>query len=417
MHPSILGSVNRQMTEPGTDDIRPVEHRIDVLIPVFNAGATVRSAIDSIRAQTVSDIRIIVVDDGSTDETADILAGLARLDTRIHVITKPNGGIVDALNVGLAECTADYVARHDADDIAYPHRLETQMAYLDANADCIGVSSFARQVDRNGRTNGLAVFPPPESSDPEWVPCREPYLLHPFLMVRRRSVTAIGGYRHVHHAEDADLCWRLQAAGRLYNVPRMLGDYRVHALSITSRSTLNGRVSACNSQLAAISVRRRRNRAADLTFTKAAIEEMNAAGTMAGIFDIASRGLSADECAYLKPAFAAKFLELSSYRPYEPDVADCRFIGATLRRAESGLPPQNRSATRRLRAATAARLFIKGHIRAGAALVSPATLIETGCRFAIHCVGRCFPTTIRTAIWDLRCKHRALKLERNSATL
>jgi len=393
-----------------------VEQRIDVLIPVCNAATTIKSAIDSIRAQTLSNIRIIVVDDGSTDETPTILAGLAVVDSRIVVITRPSGGIVDALNAGLAHCTAELVARHDGDDIAYPHRFAEQVAYLDTHADCVAVSSFARQIDEEGRPNGMAIFPPLDTCDPRWIPCREPYLLHPFLMVRRSAFLAVAGYRHVHHAEDADLCWRLQEVGKLHAIPKMLGDYRVHAQSITGRSSLNGRLSALNSQLAAVSALRRRQHEVDLVFTKSAIEQMNSVATLAGIFDIGRRGLSAAECAYLKPAFAAKFLELASYRPYEPNLDDCLFIEAALTPTESELPPGNRIALRRLRATSSARLLIKGQVRAGLALLSVETFVETGVRFCMYFIARCMPASTRSAIWDWRCKARAVQLEKRGST-
>ncbi|MGI4798685.1 MAG: glycosyltransferase family 2 protein, partial [Janthinobacterium lividum] len=93
---------------------------VDVLIPVYNGASTVESAIGSIQAQTIQDIRIIVVDDGSTDATAFILDRMAKADRRIVPVRRANGGIVDALNAGLAICTADLIARHDADDLAVP---------------------------------------------------------------------------------------------------------------------------------------------------------------------------------------------------------------------------------------------------------------------------------------------------------
>ena len=104
---------------------------IDVLIPVFNAAKTIRGAVESIQAQTVSDIRIVVVDDGSRDETPAILSGMAEADPRIEVVTQEaNGGIVDALNTGLSHFRAEFLARHDGDDLADRNRLAKQLAFL-----------------------------------------------------------------------------------------------------------------------------------------------------------------------------------------------------------------------------------------------------------------------------------------------
>jgi GT2 family glycosyltransferase len=395
--------------------MRTANSRIDVLIPVHNGAPTIAAAIDSIRTQSLEDIRIVVVDDGSTDATPVILADLARADTRITVLSKCNGGLVDALNAGLALCTAEFIARHDADDIAYPQRFASQLAYLDAHPDCVAVSSFAREVDKDGRPSGLAVFPPPEWSDPAWIPCKEPYLLHPFMMVRRAALMTIDGYRHAYHAEDADLCWRLQDIGKLHIIPQFLGDYRVHTLSVTGRSALNGRLSALNSQLAAVSAMRRRGHQPDLQFTKKAIEPMCAAATMAGMFEVVTLGLDQPESRYLKAAFAAKFLELASYKPYEPDLEDCRFIGAVLIPREQELSQANRTSIRRLRAKSSARLLIKGRLRSAIALLSVGILVETGARFAAHFVAVCLPSTVHSAVWSLRFRLRERKLQRGSS--
>src|ERR1700754_2149317 len=138
------------------------EASVDVLIPVYNGVRYVRCAVESMQMQTVSDIRIHIVDDGSTDGTAEVLAEMAAQDPRLRIHSKPNGGIVDALNTGLGFCTAEFVARHDADAIAYPDRLERQIAYLRANPDCVAVSSATRHIDQEGKPLGTVgrVRPP-----------------------------------------------------------------------------------------------------------------------------------------------------------------------------------------------------------------------------------------------------------------
>jgi hypothetical protein len=229
-------------------------------------------------------------------------------------------------------------------------------------------------------------------------------------MVRRCALQAVGGYRYVHHAEDADLCWRLQDVGRLHVIPQLLGDYRLHAQSITGRSPLNGRLSAINSQLAAVSALRRRSSASDLQFTKSSADLMYATATSAGIFDVGSRDLNSAESSYLKAAFAAKFLELASYRPYELELEDYHFIRASLLPAEPQLSPGNRTAVRRLRAKLCARLLIKGRARAALALLSLDTLPETAARFGVHAIARLLPARMRAGIGNWRARNRAARL-------
>jgi len=401
----------QELQQRPTPDQSTPSTRIDVLIPVLNGAATVASAIDSIQAQAVGNLRIIVIDDGSSDDTPRILAAMAASDPRIIVLTRPHGGIVDALNAGLAHCTAEFIARHDADDIAYPHRFAEQLAYLEAHPECVAVSSFASVMDKDGRPDGGLATTMPDSSDATWVPCKEPYLLHPFMMVRRRAMLALGGYRYVYHAEDADLCWRLQEIGALHAIPRPLGYYRIHAQSVTGRSTLNGRISAIYSQLAAISAVRRRSNVDDLQFTKASIELMHAAVTPDGMFDIARRDLSSTESAYLKAAFAAKFLQLASYRSYEIELDDCHFIRAALSAVEPHLPEGNRRSIRRSRAILGARLLSHGRLRAALVMLSLDTLLETGVRFGVHVIGRCMPDRMRVAIWDWKSRKIVSRLQ------
>ena len=379
---------------------------IDVLIPVYNAADTVAQAVLTIQAQTIRDIRILLINDGSTDGSLKVMQGIAGRDDRVTVLDKENSGVVDALNLGLAHCTAEVIARHDADDLASPDRFERQLAYLTGNPDCVAVSSFARHIDISGNATGsLAQFRLVDRADATWVPSREPYLLHPFLMVRRSALVAIGGYRYAHHAEDTDLYWRLQSVGRLHIIEEVMGAYRFSAQSITSRSALNGRLSAINSQLAAVSEARRRDGRIDLAFEKRTADEMADAGSTQGIYDIARRQLHESEARYLRAAYAAKLLELTSYRPYELDLADCLFVAAALDAAEPHLKPQNLKETRRLRATAAARLIRTGYPRCFVALASRGIAVEMTWRLAAQVAVRFLPSGTRRSVRAFQASH------------
>lgn len=338
---------------------------IDVVIPVFNGARTVESAVASIQAQTLRDIRIIVVNDGSTDATQAIMERLAAADDRIVLLNRPNGGIVDALNAGLAACTADLIARHDADDLALPDRFERQSDWLRDHPACCAVSGAVIHIDEAGRELGSQSAPmSPDLADPTSYPQQEPYLIHPFLMMRRAAVEAVGGYRYVFHSEDTDLYWRLQEMGQLTNLSQLFGYYRIHGQSVTSVSTLNGRISAMSSQLAGLSAMRRRSGRPDLTFPKSALTEYKQAQTLKGIVRAGSRGLDADEAVRLAASTSAKLLELTGYRPYELDGEDCSFIRASIMQALPLMTPANRSLCVRMLSGTAARLAAQGLIAA-----------------------------------------------------
>jgi glycosyltransferase involved in cell wall biosynthesis len=354
--------------------------RIDVLIPAYNAVATLDAALASMAAQTVADIRILVVDDGSTDGTPDLLASWASRDPRVEVLRKTNGGIVEALNHGLAQCTAEFVARFDADDIAYPQRLGAQLEFLRANPDHVAVGCDVDHIDEQGAPlSGLPRPGSPEDADPRWFPAREPYLIHPYVMMRRAAVIEAGGYRPSPNSEDSDLYWRLEERGRLHNLPERLGQYRVHGGSISSASVINGRVMAVGSQLSALSAVRRREGGPVLEFAPTDAANLKSAGTLAAMIDIIASRLDASELPRLRLGAGIKLLELAHYRPYEIDVSDAAFIRSALADWEIARP-DNRGHVRWHVTQTSARLLRKGRFREALTLAPPAFLPRVAAR-------------------------------------
>lgn len=345
---------------------------IDILIPTYNAGRTIHSALDSIRNQTVRDIRIVVIDDGSTDDTAAIIGGIAAQDPRVELHSQENGGIVDALNFGLQRCRAQFLARFDSDDLSYPDRFARQVEFLHSNPEFVAVGGGVRHIDEDGQPIGSVTnLVSPELSDPTWVPSREPYIIHPFLMARRADMEAVGGYRYVFHAEDTDLFWRLQERGKLHNLQDILGDYRMHVNSVSSASVRNARVSAAHSQLAGISALLRRRGEPDLVFEKRFLADYNDAPSLHAIFALACRSLASAEQDQLELSLAAKMIELASYRPFNLEDADCCFIRSALRRHYGLLSPANRKELDKRLCGSAARMMAEGAGRNAQALLQP----------------------------------------------
>src|SRR5437868_1739700 len=103
---------------------------VSVVMPLYNAAVYLPAALDSILAQTLRDFELIVVDDGSRDRSPAILRRYQSRDPRLRVISRPNTGIVGALNDGLAVSRGEFIARMDADDISLPERFEKQVTYL-----------------------------------------------------------------------------------------------------------------------------------------------------------------------------------------------------------------------------------------------------------------------------------------------
>jgi glycosyltransferase involved in cell wall biosynthesis len=373
------------------------EPLVDVVVPVFNGAKTIRAAIESLQAQTLSRIRILIVDDGSTDDTPHLLTEMAAEDARLQIIRQPNGGIVSALNAGLAHCRAEFLARQDADDVSYPQRFERQLGYMREHPQCVGVSGAARHIDEDGRFLGVVIrLPSPDRADAKWLPAREPYLMHPFLMARTSALRFVSGYRYVVHSEDADLYWRMQEHGHLHNMDAVLGEYRMHSDSISGSSVSNGRTQALSSQLAAISALRRRVGRTDLTFTKEAVERYRAAASLTEIFKLGCHGLTPSEAQHLEIALAAKLLELADYRPYELELEDCRFIRRALAKTMHIANRKNRAELTRLTLRAAARLLRKGLFKEASTVVPTSHYPSAAARLAKR---------FASGRFDLKTKH------------
>jgi glycosyltransferase involved in cell wall biosynthesis len=168
---------------------------ISVLLPVHNAGRFLRAAVASILAQTHRDFELIAVDDGSTDASGRILDAFAATDSRVRLISRPNTGIVGALNDGLAVARGEFIARMDADDIAEPGRLEQQLAHLLIHPEIIALGTFARVIDPAGHVVGL--HEPPCGHDAilaRLLDADGGALLHPSLVFRRSALEVAGAY-------------------------------------------------------------------------------------------------------------------------------------------------------------------------------------------------------------------------------
>lgn len=208
---------------------------ISVLMPVYNGSRYLTEAVESILTQSFRDFEFVIVDDGSTDDSLTILESYAAKDDRIRLISRPNTGIVGALNDGLAAARGEFVARMDADDIAMPERFSRQVDFLRANLDVVCVGCGALQIDSRG--NHLIPWTLP--LDDETIQSQHlkgsTSLVHPGVMFRREAVAAINGYNSaIPVAQDLDLWLRLGEKGRLANLPNLLLKYRVHDNTISN---------------------------------------------------------------------------------------------------------------------------------------------------------------------------------------
>ena len=213
--------------------------RVSVLLPVRDGLPFLEDCLASLAAQSLTEIEIVAVDDGSRDGSSELLAAVARREPRLRPLRQPRLGLVEALNRGLAACRAPYVARIDADDLAARRRLELQAAALDADPDLGVVSCRVRHFPSSAVGEGFRIYERWLNrllSHEEIVRERfiESPLPHPSVMARRRVLAAAGGYRDRGWPEDYDLWLRLAASGtRFLKLRRCLMGWRSHPRRLT----------------------------------------------------------------------------------------------------------------------------------------------------------------------------------------
>jgi glycosyltransferase involved in cell wall biosynthesis len=211
---------------------------VSVVMPCFNEERYIAQAVQSIIDQSFTDFELLAVDDGSADSTLRILERFAGSDARIRVVRQEHAGLVAALHAGVDVASGRFLARMDADDVAWPTRFARQFQVLENDPGLAGVGSWARAIDAEG--NALEVI-----RRPPWDALRAGFgkspILHPTSMFRRDAYRAVGGYRPAFEiAEDLDLWLRMLEHGfRLTNLQEVLLDYRYHGSNVSGVG-LNG---------------------------------------------------------------------------------------------------------------------------------------------------------------------------------
>ncbi len=209
---------------------------VSVVMPVRNAERYIIKAVRSILLQTGIDFEVIVIDDGSTDQTPALLASLASCHTRLHVHQRVGpGGISQSLNQGIALARGRYIARMDADDIALKGRLAAQYNYLETHPNVGVIGTQARFIDKNDIIGRRVRVPVGVRHVCKSLKLSSP-LIHPTVMMRRDLVLSVGGYRSIFDsAEDYDLWLRLSMVTNINNMDETYLYYRCHSNQQTIR--------------------------------------------------------------------------------------------------------------------------------------------------------------------------------------
>ena len=198
---------------------------ISVVLCTYNCDKFISDAIDSILTQTYDNFEFIIWDDGSTDNTRNVI--MSYKDKRIRYVYHENTGLGMALRLACFEAKGDYIARMDSDDISLPNRFEKEVAYLEAHRDCVLVSSAVSYIDENGRSYGRSFPYTNDKIIKRHLLKANNLIVHPMAMIRREAYVAAGGYLPIRINEDSLFWSRLAKHGKIYNIPSVLGQYRV----------------------------------------------------------------------------------------------------------------------------------------------------------------------------------------------
>lgn len=207
--------------------------KISVIMPVYNGEQYLHTAMKSIIDQTFRDFEMLVMDDGSTDRTAQILEAYAKKDHRIKIFRQRNKGIVESLNTLSSHARAELIARMDADDVAYPQRFAMQYAYMESHPKTVLLGTTC-VVLKNGTEKKGVTDTFREDFINRWFMVFNCPFVHSSVMFRKKAFTECGGYWNGEYpAEDYGLWVRMKKYGRMENLQEILGEYRQNVESVS----------------------------------------------------------------------------------------------------------------------------------------------------------------------------------------
>jgi len=200
-------------------------------MPVWNGEKYLAEAVDSILAQTFVDFELLVIDDGSTDRTPEILR--AYCDPRLRVLTLDHAGIVVALNHGMSEARAQWIARQDADDVSVPVRLERQWDAAGSHPEAVLVHTDVEFINERKQSVGRARLPRSRAFTALRL-CYQCPIVHSTVLFKKSVAVSVGGYRREErHAEDFSLWGRMLEQGEFVGIPEKLVRFRIHEQSVS----------------------------------------------------------------------------------------------------------------------------------------------------------------------------------------
>jgi glycosyltransferase involved in cell wall biosynthesis len=239
---------------------------------VRDGEAYLAEAIASVRSQTFSDLELIVVDDGSTDATPEILDAASREDDRIRVLEQAAGGVSRARNRGCEAARGRYLAILDADDVALPERLALQVPFLEVRPEVAVVGGAGIIVDEDGREIGAAEYPTDPAEAEALLAAGRTPLMQSAATMRTSAFRATAGYRTaLERAQDFELWLRISEHGLVANLSDTVVLYRIHGGQASIRDFEKSAIAV---RVALDAARRRRRGEPDPLETAAVVDRV-----------------------------------------------------------------------------------------------------------------------------------------------
>ena len=202
--------------------------KISIIMSVYNGEKYLREAIESILNQTFADFEFIIVNDGSTDSSLEIIQSYH--DDRIRVINNEiNIGLTKSLNKAIGEARGEYIARQDADDISLPNRFEEQLKYFEQYPEVVLLGTSAYRVDEHEKVLAKVILP----EKPDKNSLKGSQFYHGSLMVKKEVFNKVGRYNELlRYCQDYELWLRIAKSYEVRNLTQLLYKFRFHSENV-----------------------------------------------------------------------------------------------------------------------------------------------------------------------------------------
>jgi glycosyltransferase involved in cell wall biosynthesis len=207
---------------------------ISAILPVYNGAQYIDQAIPKILENLNSSDELVIINNGSTDNSIKMLSRWSNLDARINLLNLKSPGLVSALNIGITESKNNWIARFDIDDVYSPERIKLQRNAIKEES----VAIFSDYEFISNRNKGMGIVPSAISAPAVSVSLiSSQRTAHPSVMFSKKAFESIGGYQEIDFpAEDLSLWLKLSRVGELSSIPQKLLQYRLNSGSISAQN-------------------------------------------------------------------------------------------------------------------------------------------------------------------------------------